>query len=73
VKASRGRGGDTGGQDPLSRWMRKIHDGGETGIVWQTIIFLAGIAPAVLGITGLVMWQRRRGRRLAQSRLMAAD
>jgi len=71
VKKPRGRqgagpgGGGEGGPDPLSRWMRRIHDGAEMGIVWQTIIFLAGMAPAVLGVTGLVMWLRRRGRRLA--------
>lgn len=70
VKAARGPGGE-GGPDPLSRWMRKIHDGADTGIVWQTIIFLGGIAPALLGVTGVVMWLRRRGRRLAQTRRLA--
>ncbi len=58
-------GGGEGGPDPLSRWMRRIHDGADMGIVWQTIIFLAGIAPAVLGVTGLVMWLRRRARQKA--------
>ncbi|MET0294371.1 MAG: PepSY-associated TM helix domain-containing protein [Phenylobacterium sp.] len=64
VKAARGGpGGGEGGPDPLSRWMRKIHDGADMGLVWQTIIFLGGVAPAVLGITGLVMWIRRTTRR----------
>ncbi|WP_334161140.1 PepSY-associated TM helix domain-containing protein [Phenylobacterium sp.] len=71
VKAARGPGGGEGGPDPLSRWMRRIHDGADTGIVWQTIIFLGGIAPAVLGVTGVVMWLRRRGRGLAQTRRLA--
>lgn len=71
VKTARGPGGGEGGPDPLSRWMRKIHDGADTGIVWQTIIFLGGVAPAVLGITGVIMWLRRRGRRLAQTRRLA--
>lgn len=71
VKAARGPGGGEGGPDALSRWMRKIHDGADTGLVWQTIIFLGGIAPAVLGVTGVVMWLRRRGRRLAQTRRLA--
>ncbi|HVI31195.1 PepSY-associated TM helix domain-containing protein [Phenylobacterium sp.] len=70
VKAARGPGGE-GGPDPLSRWMRKIHDGADTGIVWQTIIFLGGIAPALLGVTGVIMWLRRRGRRVAQTRRLA--
>jgi uncharacterized iron-regulated membrane protein len=58
------RGGE-GGPDPLSRWMRRIHDGGEMGVVWRTFITLAGIAPAVLGVTGVVMWLRRRARQRA--------
>lgn len=72
VKAARGRpGGGEGGPDPLSRWMRRIHDGADMGIVWQTIIVLGGVAPAVLGLTGVIMWLRRRGRRLAQTHRMA--
>jgi uncharacterized iron-regulated membrane protein len=35
------------------------------GFLWQTIIFLAGLAPAVLGVTGFVMWLRRRARQRA--------
>lgn len=54
---------DSGGPDPLSRWMRRVHDGAGMGIVWQAIIFVGGIAPAVLGFTGIVMWLRRRSRR----------
>jgi len=47
----------------VARLMRRIHDGVGLGIVWQTIIFLGGIAPAVLGITGIWMWIRLRGGR----------
>jgi uncharacterized iron-regulated membrane protein len=69
VKPGRASGpGGEGGPDPLSRWMRRIHDGADMGLVWQTIIFVGGIAPAVLSITGLVMWLRRRARRIAQTR-----
>jgi uncharacterized iron-regulated membrane protein len=60
------------GPDPLSRWMRKIHDGTDLG-VWRAVIFLAGIAPAVLGVTGLVMWLRRRARRPALHELQPAE
>lgn len=52
--------GPTGGGDPLSRWMRNIHDGGDTGLIWQTIIVLGGVSPVILSITGLIMWLRRR-------------
>lgn len=72
VKAGRERGPGGGGgegaeraKDEISPLMRKIHDGADMGLVWQVIIFLGGIAPAVLGITGLIMWLRRRARRRA--------
>lgn len=44
----------------IARTMRKIHDGTDMGIVWQVIIFLGGILPAALSITGLIMWWRAR-------------
>jgi uncharacterized iron-regulated membrane protein len=40
--------------------MRRLHDGVDLGPVWQSILFLAGWAPAVFGFTGIVMWLRRR-------------
>lgn len=49
----------------VARLMRRIHDGVGLGIVWQTIIFLGGMAPVVLGITGVIMWLRLRGGRKA--------
>jgi uncharacterized iron-regulated membrane protein len=49
------------GQGGLARTMRKLHDGTDMGIVWRVIIFLGGILPAVLAITGVVMWRRARG------------
>ena len=57
--AARGEGGG----DPLSRTVRQVHDGDDTGLVWRSIIALAGTAPTVLGISGIVMWLRRRSRR----------
>ena len=47
-----------GQQRPL---MRRWHDGTGMGPVWQAIIFLGGIIPAILAVTGLVMWWRSRG------------
>jgi uncharacterized iron-regulated membrane protein len=49
------------GQGRLARTMRKIHDGTDMGLVWQVIIFLGGLLPAVLAITGVIMWWRARG------------
>jgi uncharacterized iron-regulated membrane protein len=48
-----------------ARLMRRLHDGTGMGPVWQTIIFLGGIVPAILAITGIVMWLRSRGWRAA--------
>jgi uncharacterized iron-regulated membrane protein len=58
-------GGGEGGPDPVSRWMRSVHDGGGMGMAWRIAITLAGIAPGVLGATGVVMWLRRRARQRA--------
>lgn len=66
-EVKRQRGGGGGGPDPLSRLMRQVHDGAGMGIVWQTIIFVGGMAPVVLSVTGLIMWLRRRARRIAIS------
>ena len=44
-----------------ARLMRRLHDGTGMGAIWQTIIFIGGIIPALLAITGIVMWLRSRG------------
>ena len=49
-----------GGGDPVMRLMRQVHDGGDTGPVWRAIIAAAGLAPALLGVTGTVLWFKRR-------------
>ncbi|MES3083468.1 PepSY-associated TM helix domain-containing protein [Sphingomonas faeni] len=59
---------DTGGataaparpQGGVGRWMRRIHDGTDMGALWQIVIFLGGILPAVLAVTGVIMWWRAR-------------
>jgi uncharacterized iron-regulated membrane protein len=50
-------------RSPFAVWSRKIHDGTDLGVVWQTVIFLGGLAPTVLSLSGVVMWLRRRARR----------
>jgi len=45
----------------IARLMRRIHDGTGMGIVWQVLIFLGGIIPALLAVTGIIMWWRARG------------
>ena len=47
--------------ETLSRTMRRWHDGTGMGMVWQVIIFIGGIIPAILAVTGVMMWLRTRG------------
>lgn len=44
----------------LARLMRQIHDGSDMGLLWQMIIFLGGLIPAALAVTGIIMWWRAR-------------
>ncbi|MDQ3139297.1 MAG: PepSY domain-containing protein [Pseudomonadota bacterium] len=49
--------------ETLARTMRRLHDGTGMGAIWQVVIFVGGILPALLAVTGLIMWLRTRGRR----------
>jgi uncharacterized iron-regulated membrane protein len=49
--------------DRIAQWIRWIHEGSHSGLLWQFIVFLCGIFPAVLGVTGVVVWLRRRASR----------
>ncbi|MEO7688748.1 MAG: PepSY-associated TM helix domain-containing protein, partial [Sphingomonas sp.] len=46
--------------EDTARLMRRIHDGTRMGLLWQTILFLGGILPAILAVTGVIMWWRAR-------------
>lgn len=46
--------------ETIARVMRRWHDGAGMGFGWQLIIFLGGIIPAILSITGILMWWRSR-------------
>ncbi len=54
--------------ETTARLMRRIHDGTGTGAVWQVIIFIGGIIPAALAITGILMWLNVRRRRSSMGR-----
>lgn len=63
VDDASGRAGEAAGGGDARRSMplyRKLHQGDGTGFVYQLIIFVAGIAPALLGVTGIIMWLRGR-------------
>jgi uncharacterized iron-regulated membrane protein len=47
-------------KEDTARLMRRIHDGTRMGLLWQVIIVLGGILPALLAITGVIMWWRAR-------------
>ena len=47
--------------EDTARLMRRIHDGTGMGLVWQIVIFLGGLLPAILAVTGIIMWWRARG------------
>ena len=48
-------------RDRVRPLYRRLHDGTGMGLVFQILIFLGGLAPALLGITGILMWLRTRG------------
>lgn len=62
-----------GVQAPLSRWMRRLHDGSNLPLIWKWIITLGGVAPVILSLSGLVMWLQSRARkaRLRPARVTA--
>jgi len=55
----------------MRSFYRRLHDGTDMGLVWQIIIFLGGLAPAVLGVTGILMWLRARTWRTEAARRKA--
>jgi uncharacterized iron-regulated membrane protein len=63
VQKPRAGSGGPASSDRLSPVMRKIHDAKETPLIWQVLVFLTGVAPPVLGISGVWMWLQRRARR----------
>ncbi|MBR0552554.1 PepSY-associated TM helix domain-containing protein [Stakelama marina] len=67
LRSARGRGEGRRDADSLSRTMRTIHDGHDMPFVWQVIVFLGGILPTILAITGVIMWWRARGWRAKQA------
>ena len=58
--------------ETLIRTMRRIHDGTEMPLAWRIIIFVGGILPALLAVTGILMWLRMRRRRERHRGSMAA-
>jgi uncharacterized iron-regulated membrane protein len=54
--------------DKLIRLNRTVHGGERWGLLWKWIATAAGLVPALLGVTGVVVWARRQ---LRKARLRA--
>jgi uncharacterized iron-regulated membrane protein len=49
--------------DRVAFWIRWLHEGSHAGEIWRFIVFLSGVIPAVLGVTGILVWLRQRRQR----------
>jgi len=49
--------------DRAAQMIRWIHEGEAGGPVWRLVVFLCGLMPSVLGVTGIVVWLRGRRQR----------
>ncbi|MEJ3744866.1 PepSY-associated TM helix domain-containing protein [Actinomycetes bacterium KLBMP 9797] len=58
---------DTVPQRVVHQWIADIHDGTAGGPLGQVLVFLLGLLPAALLVTGWFMWRARRGRRLSRT------
>jgi uncharacterized iron-regulated membrane protein len=47
-------------------WMRPVHDG-TLNSVWRFLVFLSGLVPSLFIVTGLIMWWKKRQRRVPMS------
>jgi uncharacterized iron-regulated membrane protein len=45
--------------DAFTMLLRRLHEGEHHGPVWRAIVFVTGFAPAILMVTGVLMWLRR--------------
>ncbi|MEI7790318.1 MAG: PepSY-associated TM helix domain-containing protein [Alphaproteobacteria bacterium] len=45
-------------------WMRPVHDGSNLGPIWRFLVFLSGLVPLLFVVTGVVMWAKKRKRRI---------
>jgi uncharacterized iron-regulated membrane protein len=51
-----------GGGDTFLAWQRMLHEGSAFGVTWRFLVFLGGLLPALMMVTGLTMWLRRHRR-----------
>lgn len=49
--------------DRIAFWIRWLHEGSHAGEIWRLTVFVTGLMPAVLGVTGILVWLRQRRQR----------
>ncbi|WP_235934876.1 PepSY-associated TM helix domain-containing protein [Candidatus Laterigemmans baculatus] len=54
--------------DTFYAWQFPLHNGEAFGLVGRWVVFFTGLVPAVLYVTGFVLWWRKRQSRQRQSR-----
>ena len=50
-------------------WQRPLHQGSGLGAVWKFLVFLSGLVPSLFVVTGLIMWAKKRKRRVPMTML----
>jgi uncharacterized iron-regulated membrane protein len=46
--------------DKIAQWIRWIHEGSHSGVLWQILVFLCGVLPTGFAVTGTMIWLRKR-------------
>ncbi len=62
-----------GQRDPsesVLAWQRPVHQGLGLGAVWRALVFLSGFVPSLFVVTGVIMWAKKRKRRLPMATLV---
>lgn len=55
--------GETSG-DTVSTWIKTLHMAGVWGLPYKILLSITGGMVALLSITGVIMWWRKRSRRV---------
>jgi uncharacterized iron-regulated membrane protein len=50
-------------------WQRPVHQGSGFGAVWKFLVFLSGLVPLLFVVTGVIMWAKKRKRRVPMTML----
>ena len=54
-------------------WQRPLHQGSGLGAIWKALVFLSGLVPALFVITGVIMWVKKRQRRMPMAAALAPE